>query len=86
MLYVGAPAAPTPAYDLAAVLARGSGEKPAEARLGALVENPRYAPAAAPLPPFTERHQGALTAALAVLLAALAVWTVRLLRRGDARA
>jgi hypothetical protein len=30
--------------------------------------------------PFTERHQLALSAALAVLFAALAAWAVRLLR------
>jgi uncharacterized membrane protein len=85
-LLVGDRATAAPAYDLAAVLARGSGAKPGEARLGALGPNPGHVPPAAARLPFTERHRGVLVALLVALLAVLAVWTVRLLRRGGARA
>ncbi len=80
-LLVGRRGAPAPAYDLAAVLARGPAATPGEARLGSLGPNPGQAPAEAARLPFTERHRTALAALLATLLLVLAGWTVRLLRR-----
>jgi hypothetical protein len=85
-LLVGDRATAAPAYDLAAVLARGSAAKPGEAHLGALGPNPRHGPPAEAPKPFTERHRGILAGVLVALLAVLGAWTVRLLRRGGARA
>ncbi len=70
---------PAPSYDLAALLAR-TGETASPARLGPQTPNPRFrAPAGET--PFTERHRVALSVALAIVLAGLALWAVRLMRR-----
>ncbi len=68
-----------PAYDLAALLAR-TGETAAPARLGPATPNPGFRETPREVP-FTERHRLAVSAALAVLFAALALWAVRLLRK-----
>jgi hypothetical protein len=78
---VGAPGAAAPAYDVAAVLARSPGVVPGAAVLGAVAPNPAWAPPAPAALPFTERHRTAIAGALALVVAALAAWTVRLLRR-----
>jgi hypothetical protein len=70
---------PPPSYDLAALLAR-TGETAAPARLGPAASNPAYREAVKQVP-FTERHPVALSIALAVVFAGLALWAVRLLRR-----
>jgi hypothetical protein len=76
---VGAEGMASPAYDLAAQLRRAPAPA-AEAELGALGANPRQAAPPAGPQPFTERYRTALGAGLALLLALLAVWAIRLLR------
>jgi hypothetical protein len=71
-----------PAYDLAALLAR-TGEAPAHARLGPARPNPRFREAEAKVP-LSERYRVPLSIGLAVLFGGLALWAVRLLRRGPA--
>lgn len=78
-ILLGNAGAAAPAYDLAAVLARTLGVAPAPASLGPVVPNPSFAERS-PAVPFSEAHRTALGAALLALLAALAVWVVRLLR------
>jgi hypothetical protein len=79
-LLVGAPGADPPQYDLAAVLRRRGDVSMHEATLGAFAPNPSFG-LRPPLPrPWSERHRPAITAGLLVVLAALALWTLRLLR------
>jgi hypothetical protein len=80
-LLAGAKDVPAPAYDLAAVLARLSDAEVLPAALGPPGPNPRYAPRDAEVP-FTERHRVPLGIAVALLLAGLAAWAIRLLRAG----
>jgi hypothetical protein len=83
VLYAGAAGVAAPAYDLGAVLARTPGAALAPASLGPAAPNPRHAPVE-PARPFTERHREALGVGVAAVLAGLALWAVRLLRRGSA--
>jgi uncharacterized membrane protein len=80
LLYAGSKL-DAPAYDLAAVIARG-GEGPiAGATLGSFAANASYGSATPEGPqPFSERHRTALTAILALAVFSLAIWTIRLLR------
>jgi len=68
-----------PSYDLAGLLERSGEPDAAPARLGPSAPNSRFR-AAEPVVPFSERHRWIMSAALAALLAALALWAVRLLR------
>jgi hypothetical protein len=79
LLLAGADVA-APSYDLAALLARSGEATLAGAQLGPAQPNPRFHEAA-PALPFSERHRGALSIALAALFGGLALWAVRLLRR-----
>jgi len=81
-VYLGAELS-APSYDLASVLSR-AGEVPIQtAELGAWAENPRFGqpPRAQGALPFTERYKIPASVGLAILLAALAAWTFRLLKR-----
>jgi hypothetical protein len=69
-----------PSYDLAALLAR-TGEAATPARLGPARPNPRFSERAADVP-FSERHRVPLSIGLALVFGGLALWAVRLLRRG----
>jgi hypothetical protein len=80
-LYIGGEL-PAPSYDLPAVLARSNEEPTATAHLGTVTPNPQFghlAPAAPP--PWSERFKLPIAVALSLLVAALALWTVRLMRR-----
>jgi hypothetical protein len=80
-LYLGAPDAPAPAYDLASVLSRAQGAVVSPVNAGALRANPRYAAARpASAPPWSERFRWPLIALVGALLLGLSVWSVRLLR------
>jgi hypothetical protein len=84
-LFVGGDV-PAPRYDLADVMAR-SGEQPTlVANLGTVTPNPAYGHLARPAtpPPVTERYKLPIALGLAALLALLALWTLRLLRRARA--
>jgi hypothetical protein len=68
------------------VLAR-SGEQPTlVATLGSVAPNPTFGHLAKPAapPPLTERYKLPIAIGLALLLGALALWTLRLLRRARA--
>ncbi|MCU1278310.1 MAG: hypothetical protein JWM53_1856, partial [bacterium] len=81
-LYVGGDV-PAPSYDLAAVVQR-SGEQPTRtATFGTVTPNPQYGHLAepAPPPPVSERYKLPIALGLTALLALLALWTMRLLRR-----
>ncbi len=86
-LLVGRADAAHPLYDLASVIARyGDALRPAQAAFGPLEPNPDFrapVPKAAPLPPASERHKGAIVAALSLLLLVLALWTIRLLKSSN---
>ncbi|HKD39684.1 MAG TPA: hypothetical protein VKB87_05285, partial [Myxococcaceae bacterium] len=82
-LYLGSPDLALPSYDLASVLSR-TGDVPIQtAELGPWTENPRFGqgPPAGRALPFSERYKIPASVGLAILLAALAVWTFRLLKR-----
>jgi hypothetical protein len=79
-LYVGGDL-PAPAYDLAAVLARANEQPTATATFGAIADNAAHANAPAPPPPLSERYRVPIGIVLSLLLAGLALWTLRLLRR-----
>lgn len=84
-LYAGGELA-APAYDLAAVLARSNEQPTATATFGAIADNDAHANAPLPPPPLSERYRVPIGIALSLLLAGLALWTLKLLRRsrGDA--
>lgn len=83
LLYVGAAGVPAPSYDLAAVLKRSEEVALLPARFGAIAPNPRFGQTTTPAAPSptSERYRLPITIALSILLVALALWTVRLLRR-----
>jgi hypothetical protein len=81
-LYVGGDV-PQASYDLAAVMAR-SGEQPKlNATVGSIAPNPLFGHLAkpAPPPPVSERYKLPIALGLTILLAGLALWTLRLYRR-----
>ena len=83
-LYLGGDVA-APSYDLAAVMAR-SGEQPElSATFGSVAVNPAFGHLGGrvppPPPPVSERHKLPIALGLTILLAGLALWTLRLLRR-----
>jgi hypothetical protein len=80
MHYVGGEL-PAPAYDLAAVMARANEQPTAAASFGAIVENAAHQRAPVPPPPLSERYRVPIGVVLSLLLAGLALWTLRLLKR-----
>src|SRR5205823_1683113 len=74
---------PAPSYDLAAVLARSGAEPDRTATLGTVTANPSFGHLATPPPPppWSERWKLPIAIALTALLALLALWSLRLLKR-----
>ncbi len=85
-LYVGDERAQAPRYDLVDILHRHDAEPPVRAAaMGPAVANPDFGIATpAPKKAATEQYRKPLGVALIVLLAALALWAVRLLRANEA--
>jgi hypothetical protein len=84
-LYAGDATASAPRYDLAEILERAErAGAPKEASLGAIAPNPMFGKEerSASLP-VTERYRGVIGVSLAVVLAALSLWALRMLRRGE---
>jgi uncharacterized membrane protein len=84
-LYLGSEQLGPPHYDLAAVLARAGDAslKLRPARLGALDANPRYGQVETGPRPWSERYRTVVILVVASVVALLALWTVRLLRRQE---
>jgi len=82
-LFVGRADDRAPRYDLADLLHRGAASPPRPAGLGPLRRNPLCGgePASEPVPAWTERHKTLLMVLVGAVVLALALWTVRLLRR-----
>ncbi|MDB4965512.1 MAG: uncharacterized protein JWN44_1201 [Myxococcales bacterium] len=82
MLYVGGDL-PAPTYDLAAVMARSGEEPNRTATMGTISPNPTFGHLTTPAAPqpWSERFKLPIGIALTALLALLALWTLRLLRR-----
>jgi hypothetical protein len=75
-----------PSYDLAAVLQRSGEVTLSPATFGPLSANTSFGTGPQKEKPWSERFQLPIGIALAALLGALALWTIRLLRnakRGD---
>ncbi len=70
-----------PDYDLAAIVAREGSGAFRSARFGSVHANSVFGVRAPASLPWTETHSAKITFALVLVLAALAVWTVRLVRR-----
>ena len=84
-LYLGSERLGPPHYDLAAVLTR-AGDAPLSlrpARLGSRSENPRHGQGEAGPRPLSERYRTVVVLVVASVVALLALWTVRLLRRQE---
>jgi hypothetical protein len=81
LLYVGSESLGAPSYDFPAVLARAGEVRLANAGWGSLEPNTEFGKAPQPPKPWTERFKGPIAIGLALVLLALALWTIRLLRR-----
>jgi len=79
-LYVGG-ALSAPQYDLAAVLAREAAPSIATARFGAFRDNDRFGKGAPKPEAWSEKNRMLIAVLLGAVLAVLALWTFRLLRR-----
>jgi hypothetical protein len=78
-LLIGNPEAKTPAYDLAAVLAREAPQPEVRAVLLAPAANPGYRPPPLPVKPWSERYPQLLYGTLAVAILVMGYVTVRFL-------
>ncbi|MEO8797065.1 MAG: DUF2339 domain-containing protein, partial [Polyangiaceae bacterium] len=83
VLLIGDPAAIAPIYDLPGILAQEEDHAvTTRLALAAAIKNPRFGEQPAPPdPPLTEQHRGVIRMLLALALALLSLWAVRLLRK-----
>jgi hypothetical protein len=80
-LYYGNPKAAAPAYDLAAILARGAPAPELPITAGPEQKNPVYRPEPPPEKPWSERHPGVLYGTLAAAVLVMGYITARFLMK-----